>query len=108
MHDRSRLLAGKILGRLALPQLRANLIPIITTEIDRAFFYFHHHHTIQSAYPQYDLHVLKDALLTGYHSVIDFIIELLGVAGEIERFRTAFTLDAQQQSQSAQPSDRDP
>ena len=40
MHDRSRLLAGKILGRLALPQLRANLIPIITTEIDRAFSIF--------------------------------------------------------------------
>lgn len=84
LHDRSRLLAGRILGRLALPQLRANLVPIVSNEIDRAFFYFYHYHTIQKSYPEYDLHVLKDTLLARYYSVLDFIIQMLGVAGEIE------------------------
>lgn len=84
LHDKCRVLAGKILGRLALPQLRANLYPLIGAEIDRALFYFYYHHTIQKRYPQYDLHVLQDALLSGYHSVIDFIIQLLSLSGEIE------------------------
>lgn len=84
LHDKTRLLAGKILGRLALPQLRANLPNMMKHEIERANFYFCQHHTIQETYPQKDLHVLKDALLSGYHSVIDFIIQMLGVAGEIE------------------------
>lgn len=84
VHDRCRLLSGKILGRLALPQLRANLPGIIKKEIERANFYFYQHHMIKDHYPEKDLHVLKDALLAGYHSVIDFIIQVLGVAGEIE------------------------
>lgn len=84
LNDRSRLLAGKILARLALPQLKANLPQIFQQEIKRADFYFYQHHTIQSRYPNKDLHVLKDALLSGYHSVIDFIIQMLSLAGEIE------------------------
>lgn len=84
MPDRSRLLAGKILGRLARPQLRANLSDIIQQEIERAYFYFYHYHTIQSLHPDLDLSMLQDVLITGYHSVLDFIIQLLGVAGEVE------------------------
>lgn len=82
--DRSRLLAGRILGRLALPQLRANLSDIIRQEIERAYFYFYHYHTIQSLNPSLDLSILQDVLITGYHSVLDFIIQILGVAGEVE------------------------
>ena len=84
MHDRCRVLSGRILGRLALPQLRANLYEIIDEEIERAYFYFYHHHKIQEKYIEHDLRILQDALLTGYHSVIDFIIQLLGLAGSIE------------------------
>lgn len=84
LSDRSRVLAGRILGRLSLPQLRSNLSDIIRQEIDRAYFYFYHHHTIQSSYPELDLSILKDVLITDYHSVLDFIIQLLGVAGEVE------------------------
>lgn len=84
LHDRCRLLAGRILGRLSLPQLRSNLSDIIKTEIDRAYFYFFHYHTIQTTYPDLDLSMLKDVLITDYHSVLDFIIQLLGVAGEVE------------------------
>ncbi len=82
--DRSRLLAGRILGRLALPQLRANLSDIIRQEIERAYLYFYHYHTIQSLNPELDLSMLQDVLITGYHSVLDFIIQILGVAGEVE------------------------
>lgn len=84
MHDRCRVLAGRILGRLALPQLRANLYDIISEDIERAYFYFYHYHSIPQQYPDVDLKILKDALQTGYHSVMDFIIQLLGVAGSIE------------------------
>jgi len=84
MHDRCRILSGRILGRLALPQLQANLYDIFHEEIERAYFYFYHYQTIQKEYPDLDLRILQDALLTGYHSVIDFIIQLLGVAGSIE------------------------
>jgi HEAT repeat protein len=82
--DRCRTLAGRTLGILALPQLHANLGEIVHNEIERAYFYFYHHHTIQARYPEVDLSALKDALLTGYHSVMDFIIQILGVAGSVE------------------------
>lgn len=82
--ERARLLAGKILGRLALPQLQANLIDILDIEIERAYFYFYFGHTIQAQHPLYDLEMLQSALLTGYQSVIDFIIHLLGAAGSLE------------------------
>lgn len=84
LSERARLLSGKILGRLALPQLQANLIDIIDIEIERAYFYFYFGHTIQNQYPLYDLEMLQSALLSGYQSVIDFIIHLLGAAGSLE------------------------
>lgn len=84
MHDRCRLLAGRTLGRLALAQLRAHLYGIITVEIERAYFYYYHEQTIQQSYPDTDLTILKDALHSSFYSVLDFIIQLLGVAGEIE------------------------
>ena len=82
--ERARILAGKILSRLALPQLQANLMDILDIEIERAYFYFYFAHTIQKQHPGYDLEMLQNALLTGYQSVIDFIIHLLGAAGSLE------------------------
>jgi len=82
--ERARILASRVLGRLALPQLQANLIDILDIEIERAYFYFYFGHTIQQQHPLYDLEMLQSALLTGYQSVIDFIIYLLGAAGSLE------------------------
>jgi len=82
--ERARILAGKILGRLALPQLQANLIDILDIEIERAYFYFYFGHTIQNQHPLHDLEMLQSALLSGYQSVIDFIIHLLGAAKSLE------------------------
>jgi len=84
IHHRCRMLAGRALGRLSLPQLRANLGRIIHIEIERAFFYFYHSKSIQEQYPDRDLSILQDALMTGYGSIIEFVIQLLGVAGSIE------------------------
>ncbi len=82
--ERARILACKSLGKLAVAQLKANLMDILDIEIDRAYFYFYFAHTIQTQYPLYDLDILADALMTGYHSVIDWVIHLLGAAGSIE------------------------
>jgi HEAT repeat protein len=82
--DRCRLLAGKILGKLDRKILQKRLFDIVTHEIERAYFYFYHAQTIQKQVPEHDLSILQKALLTGYHSIIDFIIQLLGVAGSLE------------------------
>lgn len=82
--DRARILSAKILSRLALPQLQANLLALIKIELDRAYFYFYSGHSIQNKYPLYDLELLTHALKTGFRSVIDFIIHLMGAAGYLE------------------------
>lgn len=82
--DRCRVLAGRILGSLAPAELKKHLHEILLKEIQRASFYFAHHHRIQADYPNIDLGLLKEALQTGFYSVMDFIIQLLGVSGEIE------------------------
>lgn len=84
MQDRPRILAARVLGRLALPQLRKHLHSILSIEIDRAYFYFDHYHSIHKQNPNVDVGHLRDALLSGYESVLDFIIQILGVAGESE------------------------
>lgn len=84
MPDRCRALAGRILGHLALSHLHANLHDIINTEIERAYFYYFHYQTIQANNPDKDLRLLKEALETSYHSVLEFIIHILSAAGEIE------------------------
>ncbi|MCH9626596.1 MAG: hypothetical protein S4CHLAM2_02220 [Chlamydiales bacterium] len=83
--DRCRLLAGKILGKIDRKQLKQHLISIVRSEIDRAYFYFYHAHEIQKQVPQQDLSILVKTLETGYRSIVDFIIQILGVAGSIEQ-----------------------
>lgn len=82
--DRCRALAGKILSQLALPHLHANLHEIVNREIDRAYYYYYHYHSIQKQHSDIDLSLLVEALHTGYHSVLDFIIQILSAAGEVE------------------------
>ncbi|MBF8262577.1 MAG: putative lipoprotein [Parachlamydiales bacterium] len=108
--DRSRILAGKILGRLALPQLQANLTDVIGIEIDRAYFYFYFGHKIQKQYPLYDLELLENALLTGFRSVIDFVIHLLGAAGSLQEpemlARALYSRNAKIQSNAVESLER--
>ncbi|MDR3623927.1 MAG: hypothetical protein P4L16_02170 [Chlamydiales bacterium] len=84
--NQCRILSGRILGRLSLLQLRVNLFSIINSEIERAYFYFYHSYLPPSheSLSAYDRNLLQKALFTGYESAIDFIIQLLSVAGSIE------------------------
>lgn len=79
--DKCRLLAGKILGQVELKALQKALLPLLKIEIDRAYFYFYHAHTVQKQLPQQDLTILQKGLKASYQSILDFIIQLLGVAG---------------------------
>lgn len=83
-HVRSRIVAGKILAQLSLPQLNAHLFNTIRKEIERAYFYFYYGHTLPQEYQGHDLSLLKEGLLSNFQSVIDFIIQLLGASKWIE------------------------
>lgn len=82
--DHARLLAGKILGKLALPQLRLYMPQLVEEETARALFYFCHARALPTVTHEIDTAPLQEALLTGYQSVLDFIVQLLGIAGEVE------------------------
>lgn len=84
LRERCRILAMRILSHLAVPQLHANLSEIVIAEVKRAAFYFYHLHTLDHQDYGIDLSLLKEALETGYRSVIDFVIHALGEAGEID------------------------
>ncbi len=82
--DPCRALAGRILGHLALTHLHANLHDIINVEVERAYFYYYHFQFVCAKNPDRDLTLLVEALETGYHSVLDFIVQILSAAGEVE------------------------
>lgn len=82
--DRSRMLSGRILGKLSVSTLRDYLSEIVNKEIDRAYFYFYASYYVKNHLDIEEKNMLFDALQADYHSVIDFIIQLLGVAGEVE------------------------
>lgn len=79
--DRSRLALGKVLGSLSLSQLRAHLESVLQPEIERAHFFLK---SLSLTRKDEKLNILSDTLLSDYYSVLDFIIQLLGVAGEVE------------------------
>lgn len=84
LHHNCRILAARALGRLDLKTLRENIGTIIQSEVQQAHFYYYYQHTILKDHPDGSLHMLQQALFSGYQSVINFVIQLLGVAGEIE------------------------
>ena len=66
--ESARILAGRALGSLALPQLRSVMYGILRSEIERASFYLYHYYTIQKEYLNNDLTILQKALLSSFHS----------------------------------------
>lgn len=84
-HDRSRLLAGQVLGKIHLKGLRNHLEWVLSEEISHASFYLYYAHMMRKEEEKgLDVKILTDALFSRYHSVMNFIIQLLGVAGELE------------------------
>ncbi|MCH9609601.1 MAG: hypothetical protein S4CHLAM45_15330 [Chlamydiales bacterium] len=85
IHERCRLLAGKILARNDPALLNNHLFSLLKIEIDRAYFYFYHCDMVRNQSHDQDLSILGDALESGYHSVVDFIIQLIGAASSLEQ-----------------------
>jgi len=83
IHERCRLMAGKILARLNAPLLRRHLLTVVQSEIERAYFY-HYHLEMLHHHDELDLSVLCNAFETGAHNVIDFVIQLIGAADSLE------------------------
>lgn len=84
LHYNCRILAARALGRLDIKLLRKVVGTIIQNEIKQGFFYLYYKQTIRSENSDISLQLLQQALLAEYQSVVDFVIQILGVAGEIE------------------------
>jgi len=84
LHDKSRVLASKIIARIDLETLKNCFKRIILIEIEKAYFYLYNAKCIQYKYPSYDLSLLIEVLKTSFYSSIDFIIHLLAAVGSVE------------------------
>ncbi len=79
-HERCRLLAAKILARLDPRVLKQQLPTILEMEMDRAYFYsFHLEYSVDPNYP-----VLGNALESSLHTILDFLVQLVGLTGAFE------------------------
>lgn len=83
--DRMRILAARVMGRIDAHELRKLLPRLIDRELGRARFCLYHHLSIAERYPESDLRVLVDALLTGFHSAIDCVVHFMGSISNPER-----------------------
>lgn len=84
VHHRSRMLAARILGELDLAALHSELNRVIENELERAWFYLNHYYNLEDSRQGIDLKTLSQTLKSGYEAALDFIIDLLGVAGSLE------------------------
>lgn len=101
VHERCRLIAGKILARLKPIILKQQLFEIVNREIERAYFYIYHFETMR--HQEGDLSILLNALETGYHVSIDFVIQLIGTASSLEECEVlSHTLRSRNQKLRAQ------
>ena len=81
LSEKCRLSAGKVLGALSLSQLRARLKSVLEPEIEKACFFLR---ALNRTQKDPSLKLLTQTLQSDYYSSLDFIIQLLGVAGEVE------------------------
>ncbi len=107
IHNRCRLLAGTILGKLDRPLLQKQLLDLSRKEIERAYFYLYHASTLSKLKEETELLVdwdlLKNSLSSRYRSILDFIIQILAVAGNIEEAEVlAHMLHSKNQKMRAQ------
>lgn len=74
LHDRSRLLAGRILYKIAhdFP----DMTELLTKELKRAYFYFYHAHT--------EGVIIPEIIRAEYLSATDLIVQLIGLGGGFE------------------------
>lgn len=80
VHVRCRLLAGKIVGKIAQNHLKAHLHALLDAELSQAYFYLYHAEKIRKDAHAEELAILEDALQTTYRSHLDFIVQLIAIA----------------------------
>lgn len=81
---RARLLAAKGLQQIALPLLQRHLEKIVIQELSYAFFYFYFSKTVKIRSSFLDETTARSFFEASFRHVIDFIIEILAIAGQIE------------------------
>ena len=82
--ENCRLLAAKILAKADRKSLQNIVEKLVPDELLQAYDHFFHASTIQSQFPDQDLTLLKSACMTRFHVIIDFMVQLVGIANEIE------------------------
>ncbi|MEG0037142.1 MAG: hypothetical protein RSB82_03090 [Victivallaceae bacterium] len=85
-NNKARLSAARILGKIDIVLLRKKIHKLVKQEISVAYCHAHHVEMLPKLYPNYDLNLLTNALMTNYRSCVQFIIELLGISGSAENF----------------------
>ncbi|MCH9633719.1 MAG: hypothetical protein S4CHLAM7_04520 [Chlamydiae bacterium] len=82
--DPIRLIAAQILGKISHRHLKIFFHKIVTTEVERAYFYLYHFKTIEKSFPKHPLPLLTSALKNSFDSVFKFIIESLALINRFE------------------------
>lgn len=83
-HHKSRLLAARVLSNWGSAEFHQGFEKVIKHEADRAFFMLYHAYDIEIRYPEYDLHLLKNALLVQHESILEFIVQLITIKNQVD------------------------
>lgn len=84
LHNRTRILAAKILCKINSWLLKKHAYKIIKSKARKALFYAYHKQYIQQKNPEYNLGVLVDTLNSNYHAEVNFMLTILGMLGSVE------------------------
>ena len=80
----SRILAAQVLGNIAEETFRTHLFEIIQIESERAEMYAQGAISVATLEPNSNYQLLEETLWSGFHSILDFIVHLLGASKEVE------------------------
>ncbi len=85
---RLRVMAGKVLGRLDPVKLNKRVIPSLWQDLEQAYFYIYHARELMDKESDSDLLPLKEILVAHYESHLDFIVQIIGVMGQVSDTET--------------------
>ncbi len=84
LHDRCRVLAGRIAAKLNRTLFTEKLYAIIHDELMKAYTAFYHALGDHEWHSDYELHLLRDGLNSCALSSIDLVVQLVALAGGFE------------------------
>lgn len=82
--NKTRLASTRMLTRLAKQEADPLVYELIEKETEKAWFYFYHAYALPWKEEKRIDYRFKEALLTGYQTTLNFIIQLLGAGGLVE------------------------